>query len=229
MTAAGTRPDRGSAPGSPGSRNACAITLAVVTPTRRPVNMPGPIADRDRRRAGAASTPVCSHSERIAGREQLGVATGAAAAIGAGPTAARRARRRRDRARRRHARRRGVDREQQHSGVCTIASRASGRRRAAVRAPPRRIGDAPRHDTSSGSTSGIVVAVVDARRARAGRRADRPAAARATRSPHSTIAIDSPSSSSSNPTSCSSWTWSSRYTSTCTTRATRAHRTPARS
>ena len=165
------------------------------------------------------------------------MATGAAAALGVGgdlqltehPTVVTE--------RDRDARRRGVDREHVHlrrlpnhrpsDRACDPPLDRPRHRPSARPRPPQ-----PRHQHAPTTTRQWARTTWCARRrhhrlphpARDGRRDDRAGNSPVTRSPHSTMAIDSPSSRSSHPTSCSSCTWSSRYTSACTIRrATREH------
>ena len=129
-----------------GMRSACAITLAVVTPTRRPVNSPGPMPDRDRgelverrRRARRTGTAIagasCSAWRRPPARLHL------AEHASPSPTD-----------RDAHDVGRGVDREQQHRRV-RFASRRRPTRRARRRAPPTTRPDGVERDARASSSS----------------------------------------------------------------------------
>ena len=54
--------------GTTGTRSAWAITLAVVTPTRSPVNIPGPMPDRDGRQLRRARRPCLAQPTRCPAR-----------------------------------------------------------------------------------------------------------------------------------------------------------------
>ena len=183
-------------------RSACASTFAVVTPTRSPVNMPGPDADRDRRQLVDA-TPLRSQHHSIAGAS-VSACRGGPRRRGAAQLDATRACPARSRA----PRRRGASRCRSRAAALTRPRLPRARRRAAVAAVAQRR-----------------AVRVELDRARVRRRRRRVRGARPNRSGGSTGAIGSPHSTSVTrlveqlleAESCSSCIRSSRYTSTCAT------------